>query len=138
MIDDLIILIMKLQADNHEVDLNIDANKPFDSGKGGVAKLILMTKLVDPIAFTHGSKYILNTHQRGTKRIDLIFISPKLYKYLRACRITPFNQVSPSDHRGSFIDIDLIAYLQKQIQDIIDASSRLLQSNDIKRVTKYK
>ena len=65
MIDDLIILIMRLQADNHEVDLNIDANKPFDSGKGGVAKLILMTKLVDLIAFTHGSKYILNTHQRG-------------------------------------------------------------------------
>ena len=74
-IEDLIILIMKLQAANHEVVLNIDANKSFDSGKGGVAKLISSTKLVDPIACTHESTNIPNTHQRGTKRIDFIFIS---------------------------------------------------------------
>ena len=54
MIDDLIIVLMKLQADNYEVVLNIDANEPFDSGKCGVAKLISMTKLVDSIAYTHG------------------------------------------------------------------------------------
>ena len=47
-------------------------------------------------------------------------------------------QVSPSDHRGSFIDVYLIGYLQNKFQNIIDAPSRLLQSNDIKRVTKYK
>ena len=34
MIDNLIILIMKLQVDNHEVVLNIDANESFYSGKG--------------------------------------------------------------------------------------------------------
>ena len=33
LIDDLIVLIMKLRAENHEVVLNIDANEPFDSGK---------------------------------------------------------------------------------------------------------
>ena len=114
MIDDLIKLIMKLQAENHEVVLNIDVNESFDSGKGGVAKLISITKLIDPIACTHGSKNIPNTHQRGTKIIDFIFISPKLYKYQRACGITQFNQVSPSDHRGSFIDVDLIAYQQNK------------------------
>ena len=114
MIDDLIKLIMKLQAENHEVVLNIDVNESFDSRKGGVAKLISITKLIDPIACTHGSKNIPNTHQRGTKIIDFIFISPKLYKYQRACGITQFNQVSPSDHRGSFIDVDLIAYQQNK------------------------
>ena len=138
MIDDLIIYIMKLQADNHEVALNIDTNKSFDLEKGGLAKLISMNKLVDPIACTHGSKHIPNTDQRGTKRIYFIFVSQKLYKYIQACGITPFNQVSPSDHRGSFIDLHLIAYLQNTFQNIIDASSRLFQSNDIKRVTKYK
>ena len=111
MIDDLIIFIMKLQVENHEVVLNIDANEPFDSGKVRVGKLISMTKIVDPIACTHGSNNIPNMHQRGTKRIDFTFISPKIYKYLRACGITPFHQVSPSDHRGSFIDVDFIAYL---------------------------
>ena len=54
MIDDLIIVLMKLQADNHEVVLNSDANGPFDSGNCGVAKLISMNKLLDSIAYTHG------------------------------------------------------------------------------------
>ena len=63
MINDLIILIMKLQVEKHEVVLNIDANESFDSGKGGVVKLISMTKLIDPIACTHGSENIPNTHQ---------------------------------------------------------------------------
>ena len=67
MIDDLIILIIKLRAENHEVVLNIDANEPFESGKSGVVKLISMTKLVDPIAYTHELNNIPNTHQRGTK-----------------------------------------------------------------------
>ena len=79
MIDDLILLITKLQAENHEGVLNINANESFDSGKGGVAKLISLTKLVDPIVCTHGSTNIPNTHQCGTKRIDFIFISHKLY-----------------------------------------------------------
>ena len=54
MIDDLIFSINKSQADSHEVILTIDANEQFESGKGGVSKLIPMTKLVDPIAYTHG------------------------------------------------------------------------------------
>ena len=54
MIDDLIVLINKIQTDNHDVILMIDANEQFESGKGGVAKLISITKLVDPIACTHG------------------------------------------------------------------------------------
>ena len=118
--------------------LNIDANELFDSEKGGVAKLIFLTKLVDPITCTHGSTNIPNTHQRGTKIISFIFISHKLYKYIQACGITPFHHVSPSSHRGSFIDVDLISFLQNKYQDTIDASSRLLQSNDINRVTRYK
>ena len=32
----------------------IDANEHFESGKGGIAKCISMTKLVDPIACTYG------------------------------------------------------------------------------------
>ena len=67
MIEDLIILITKLQAANHELVLNIDANESFDSGKGGAAKLISSTKLVDPIACTHESntfQTLINTEQK--------------------------------------------------------------------------
>ena len=63
MIDDLIVLINKLQMNNHELILTIDANEQFESGKGGAAKLISMTKFVDPIACTHGLQIISDTYQ---------------------------------------------------------------------------
>ena len=68
MIDDLIVLINKIQTDNHDVILTIDANEQFESGKGGVAKLISMTKLVDPIVCTHGLQNMPNIYQRGSKK----------------------------------------------------------------------
>ena len=137
-IEDLIVLINELQPDNREVILTIDANEQFESGKGDVAKLMSMTKIVDPIECTHGLQNIPNTYQRGSKRIDFIFTFPKTYKYIRACGITTFSQVSPSNHRGIFINVDLISLLQNKVQTNIDLLSRLLRSNDIKQVTKYK
>ena len=137
-IEDLIVLINELQPDNREVILTIDANEQFESGKGDVVKLMSMTKIVDPIECTHGLQNIPNTYQRGSKRIDFIFNFPKTYKYIRACGITTFSQVSPSNHRGIFINVDLISLLQNKVQTNIDLLSRLLRSNDIKQVTKYK
>ena len=138
MIDGLVVLINELQANNQEFILTIDANEQFESGKGGVANLISMTELVDQIACTHGLKNIRKTYQRGKKIIDFIFISPNIYKYIRACGITTFSQVSPSNHQGTVIDVDLIFLLQNKLQNTMYLSSRLLQSNNIKRVTKYK
>lgn len=97
-----------------------------------------MTNLVDSIACIHGMKEIPNTHQRGTNRIDFISISPKIFKYIYSCDITSFNKVAPSDHRCTFIDVDFISFLQNQFHNIIDLKSLLLQSNDIKLVSKYK
>ena len=67
MINNLIILINKLQEETHEVILTIDTNESFDSGQGRVEKLIYRTKRVDPISCTHGLKHIPNTHQRRKK-----------------------------------------------------------------------
>ena len=80
-IEDLIVLINELQPDNHEVILTIDANEQFESGKGDVAKLMSMTKIVDPIECTHVLQNIPNTYQRGSKSIDFIFTFPKTQVY---------------------------------------------------------
>ena len=45
MIDDLVVFTNKLQGVNHEVILMINANEPFNSGKGEVAKLISISDL---------------------------------------------------------------------------------------------
>ena len=84
-------------------------------------------------------KNIFERHINEVKKIiDFIFISPNIYKYIRACGITTFSQVSPSNHQGTVIDLDLIFLLQNKLQNTIYLSSRLLQLNNIKRVTKYK
>ena len=50
-IDDLIVFINKLQANNHEAILTVDVNETFESRKGGVTKLSSITNLVDPIVW---------------------------------------------------------------------------------------
>ena len=113
-------------------------NTSFQSRKGGVAKLISMTKLVDPIAYTPDVTNILNTSRRGAHTIDNTFTSPNMFKYIHSCGITPFSELALSDHRYTFIDVDLISSLQNKVENIINPFSRLLQSNDIKLVAKYK
>ena len=63
MIDDLVIFINKLQANNHDVILTIASNEPFEYCKGGIENLIPMTDLVDPIVCTNGLQDIPNTNQ---------------------------------------------------------------------------
>ena len=137
-IDDLIVFINKLQANNHESILTVDVNETFESGKGGVTKLSSITNLVDPIACTHGFEDIPKSRQRGAHRNYFIFISPKIPQYICSYGITPFSEVDPSDYRVTFIVVDLFSFLQKNIHNISYPSSRLLQSNAIKLVSKYR
>ena len=113
MIDNLVVFINKLQAANHKIILTIDENDSYGSSKGGVAKLISITNIINPIACTHTLKDILNTYQRGSHKIDFIFISPKMFKCIRSCGITSFNEIVLSDHRVTFLYVDLICFLQK-------------------------
>ena len=122
MIDKLTVLINKLQTDNHEVILTIDANEQFKSGKGGVAKLILLTKLVDPIACTHRLQNISNTYQRGSKKNKFHFYLSKneqVYTSLRYHYIQSSIPIRPPRylHRRR-LDIYITKQIPKQYRTI--------------------
>ena len=78
-IDDLVVFINKLQANNHYVILTIDTNETFEYGKGGVENIIPMTNLIDLIACNHDSKKIPNTYQRGEHIVDSIFACSNIF-----------------------------------------------------------
>lgn len=75
----------------------------------------------------------INTHKRGTKRIDFFLISASLIPLVRNVGYESFDGGIISDHRGMFLDLDMQA-LQKNKQSIL----RRMKSNQGKRVKHYR
>ena len=82
-------------------------------------------------------KNFKHASMRGTQKRLYIPIQ-RIFKYIHFCGINPFSEVVPLYHQGTFIDINLISFLKIKFHKISNPSSRLLQSNDIKLVSKYK
>ena len=130
MIDDLTTFINKLIAENHEVILLIDANKPLTPGSG-IARLLKNTNMIDPITFRHGFRNIPNTHQSGSQRIDSCFYIDLINNFIKLCAITLFNFFSSADHSGGYIDIQLKILFRDPFKQIILPSSRLLTPKNL-------
>ena len=94
--------------------------------------------MIDPIVNKHRTSDEPNTHKSGSKRIDCIFCTNGLTKFIRLCGILPFDFITPSDHRGLYIDIYLALFLKYPLHQFITNNERLLRTNNLKCVTKYK
>ena len=138
MIEDLIKTINSIQSTNDQVLLLIDAHESFNSSEKGISSLVEHTRMIDPIANKHGTSDEPNTHKSGSKRIDYIFCINGLTKFIRLCGILPFDFITISDHRGLYIDIDLVLFLKCPLHQFITNNESLLRTNNPKCVTKYK
>ena len=58
--------------------------------------------------------------------------------FVTACGITSYDTVSPSDHRGEFLNIRLQQFLANSFQEVTDHTSRKLQTRDSAGVITYK
>ena len=99
--------IKTLATKRQEVILCIDANEEFDTGGKGITKLVSYCNLIDPIAQAHGYINEPETYIRGKERIDFIFCTLNNAAFITACGITSYDAVTPSYHRGEFLDIKL-------------------------------
>ena len=86
----------------YEVILFIDVNEPHIY-YSGIDKLIKRTKMIDPILVRHGCVNELNTHKRGSDRIDFVLCTRVINEFITKCDILPFDQIFQSDHRGIYI-----------------------------------
>ena len=104
MIEDLGIYIVQLIDKQHEVLLFIDANEP-NIYCSGINKLIRRTKMIDLVIVRHGYVHEPKTHQHDFDKIDVALCTRLIISFITKRSITPFDQISPSDHRGIYFDI---------------------------------
>ena len=71
MIKELISFINKLQRQQHEVILLIDANESITDSNSLIGKLLSQTQMCDPIFKQHGSKHEPNTHIKVPKELTI-------------------------------------------------------------------
>ena len=130
--------INKLTKLNHEVIIGIDANEAFTSNAGDIARLYKQCHIIDPISTIHGIKGEPNTYARGSDRIDYFLCTNNIYKFILKCGILPFFSIMISNHRGLYLDVDIIQYLRNPFIDLAQTQNRLLSSTHPKKVSQYK
>ena len=64
-INDFIIAIKKEQKEKHKLIVTIDGNEPFESVKGGIAKLFRKYQLYDPLIHRHDQSTSTITYIRS-------------------------------------------------------------------------
>ena len=138
MITDFADFINNLTTKQHEIIIGINANEANYKQKNGVDKFLQLTKLIDVISQQHGIRKEPNNHIRGRKRIDFLFCSEHISTFIDKSGITPFNEITTSDHRGTFLDLRLQAFLKKPYIALPDNSFRPLQSSNTNNVVNYK
>ena len=124
--------INSLTRKNHEVLLGTDANEPNILYNNGVSQLLQHTKLIEIINENHELCKVPNTYIRGHHRIDYFFCTYYISSFINRSSITSFNKVTPSDHRGVFIDLHLQDFLKNSYALTSKASYPTLQSTNEK------
>ena len=135
---DLIKAIQQKQKHNHEIIVTIDGNEPFLSSMGGMATLCRICKLHDPFTHRHGDAVEGPSHINGSHRIDYIFVSLNIIESILACGATAFHDITTSDHKGFFLDIDRNSLLKDKKSVTSSPFDRSLQSSNPQVIRKYK
>jgi hypothetical protein len=114
--------------------LSIDANDTLQNISSEFSKFSRLLGLSDILVDRHGTEDEPPTYARGTARIDYVMATPGISQYVTAAGILPLKAISGSDHRPTFIDIDLTNFLGDQpfIQGEIAARSARTSPEQLK------
>jgi hypothetical protein len=135
-INDLAELVRKTRKEDKDIILTGDFNELVGDDPKGIAKVLAAGDLTDAHSHQHG---ILNitTYTRGTKRLDYVFVTPRLVDHILRSGYESFHARITSDHRGYFVDFALAGFLDRQLPSILSASSRAIRGNHPSNITKY-
>jgi hypothetical protein len=104
-IDDLKKYIKSEIENKIEIVLMIDANESSEKRTEEMNEMIQECHLIDPhlMADPFGN---VETYARGSKKIDFIFTTPRIYQSVTYTQICPYHELIESDHRALIIDLD--------------------------------
>jgi hypothetical protein len=135
-ITDLKELVSQARKDDKDIILTGDFNKMVGDDSNGMAKVLSAGNLTDAHSNQH-SIVDITTYTRGTKRLDYVFVTPRLVDHILRSGYELFHARIASDHRGYFVDFSLAGFLDRQLPSIFSASSRAIRGTHPSNITKY-
>jgi hypothetical protein len=145
--------------EGHEIVLGMDANDSYNpdttgtstpldynpahptvspSHNGKLCTLVASCGLKDPLALQHSSRPFPASHIRGSKRIDFIFVTPRLQPAVLNSGSLAFHSLFHSDHRAYYVDFDALLMFVDPAHDIAPPSYRRLQLSDPRLRNQYR
>jgi hypothetical protein len=86
----------------------------------------------------HSSRPFPASHIRGSKRIDFIFVTPRLQPAVLTSGSLAFHSLFHSDHRAYYVDFDALLMFADPAHDIAPPSYRRLQLSDPRLINQYR
>jgi len=125
--------ILQWQEEGDYIVLLADMNEDVISID--IQKFCQELNLVEAISSLHGRSPV-PTHQRGSKAIDGIYVSPALLEYAEG-GILALGSVTPSDHRAIWLDIKATTIAMDQQDQVVHPQCRRLKCHDPRVVERY-
>jgi hypothetical protein len=135
-VEDLTALVKKARNEDKDIILTGDFNELVGEDPRGMTKVLTEGNLTDAHDYQHGNVDI-STYTRGVKRLDYVFVTPRLVEHILRSGYEPFHARIPSDHRGYFVDFDLAGFLDRQLPSIFSSTSRAIRGAHPSNITKY-
>jgi hypothetical protein len=129
-------LVKNARKEDKDIILTGDFNELVGDDQNGMVKVLAAGDLTDAHEHQHG-KVDISTYTRGVKRLDYVFVTPRLIKHVIRSGYESFHARIASDHRGYFVDFALSGFLDRQLPSIFSASSRAIRGNHPSNITKY-
>ena len=133
-------LIAQLESDlKIGTDLIVvgDFNEGISDEKRGIHTRMFEIGLINVFEEKMGASNLPRTYKRGSKCIDHIYVTSKVFNLITSCGIAPFNYFLKSDHRAMYIDIKINRILDAEQHVIQHASMRRLKLNSVSAIEKY-
>lgn len=128
-IKDLITEVKRWQSEGAQVILGGDFSENLGETSDGLANLVSTCGLTDIHAQFHGIEGEPATYVRGQKRVDYVFAMAGVLPFVRACGIEAFFTTVHSDHRGLFLDLDLLGLLGGEMAQLHPPALQGISSN---------
>lgn len=101
---DLSRFLEQIQSDGHDVIIGGDWNETILDPHSGIAKLCSKHDLIDPWFKTYPGHPEIATFEFGSRRIDAVLVSRRLYPTIRHIGYSPVGLLTSSDHRALIVE----------------------------------
>jgi hypothetical protein len=139
-IKDLIEFINKKRSADHDIMLNLDANKILGKETQGISKLMRECGLVDLLDIPGMGRegQLQDTYRRGTScHIDFMLGTVRVHLSIRCSGALEYNDGIVSDHWGLYIDLDPMILFGGNTDDPVAAFSCGFTSKNEKNTKAY-